>query len=150
MKNLIFLLGFLALLLVFGIFYSTPNKNNKQGQASPIPTKQVDRQIFETKTDSAGEVTVEITPKNIQEGVFEFEIVMDTHSVALDQDMATVSKLVDDRGSEYKPTLWKGDGPGGHHKEGRLRFEGIAQKPKSIKLIIGSIGGVERNLTWDL
>ena len=142
MKNLFFLFGFFVLLVVLLLVSSA--------SSTPVPTKQVDRQIFETKSDSAGEVTFEITPKNIQEGVFEFEIVMDTHSVALDQDMVAVSKLIDDRGIEYRPTLWKGDGPGGHHRSGILRFEGITQKPKSIKLIIGSIGGVERNFSWDL
>ncbi|OGH17301.1 MAG: hypothetical protein A3C30_01715 [Candidatus Levybacteria bacterium RIFCSPHIGHO2_02_FULL_40_18] len=142
MKNLFFLFGFLVLLVVLSLVSSA--------SSTPVPTKQVSQNTLATKTDSRGEVTVEATPKNIQEDVFEFEIVMDTHSVALDQDMAAVSKLIDDRGSEYKPTLWKGDGPGGHHRSGILRFERIAQKPKSIKLIIGSIGGAERNFSWDL
>ena len=142
MKNLFFLFGLLALLLVLSIVFSS--------SSTPAPTNQVSQNTIATKTDSRGEVTVEATPKNIQEGVFEFEIIIDTHSVALDQDMVAVSKLVNDRGIEYKPTLWKGDGPGGHHRSGILRFEGVAQKPKSIKLIIGSIGGVERNFSWDL
>ena len=142
MKNLFFLFGLLALLLVLSIVFSS--------SSTPAPTNQVSQNTIATKTDSRGEVTVEATPKNIQEGIFEFEIVMDAHSVALDQDMVAVSKLIDDRGIEYRPTLWKGDGPGGHHRSGILRFEGIAQKPKSIKPIIGSIGGVERNFTWDL
>lgn len=142
MKNLIFLLGFLALLLVFGISYSA--------STTPVPTKQVEGQIFEAKTDSEGEVTVEVTPKNIQDDVFEFEVVMDTHSMALDQDMVAVSKLIGDREIEYKPTLWKGDGPGGHHRSGILRFEGIVPKPSPIRLMIIDIGGVERSFAWDL
>lgn len=142
MKNPIFLLGFLALLVVFSLVYSA--------SPTPPPTKQVDRQIFETKTDSAGEVTIEATPKSLEEKDFEFEISITTHSVELNQDMVAVSKLIDDRGIEYRPNLWKGDGPGGHHRNGSLRFEGIIQKPKSIKLTINSIGGVERNFSWDL
>ncbi len=150
MKNLFFLFGFFVLLLVFPIIFSVSNKNNRLRRASPTPTKETETQIFETKTDSSGEVTFEVTPKSLEEKGFEFEISMITHSVELNQDMAAVSKLIGDRGSEYKPTLWKGDGSGGHHRSGILRFEGIAQKPKSIKLIIGSIGGAERNFTWDL
>lgn len=150
MKNLIALLGFLGLLLVFGIFYSASNKNNKREQASPIPTKQISQNTFETKTDSQGEVSVEVTPKKIGRSVFEFEISMNTHSVTLDQDMAAVSKLIDDQKTEYKPVFWKGDGPGGHHRSGALRFEEIAQNAKSIKLIINSIGGVERNFAFNL
>jgi len=136
MKNLFFLFGLLALLLVLSIVFSS--------SSTPAPTNQVSQNTIATKTDSRGEVTVEATPKNIQEGIFEFEIVMDTHSVALDQDMVAVSKLIDDRGIEYRPILWKGDGPGGHHRSGILRFEGIVPNPKSIKLTINSIGGVER------
>src|SRR3989338_7168720 len=142
MKNLFFLFGFLVLLVVLSLVFSA--------SSSSAPTKQVFQNTLATKTDSRGEVDFESTPKNIQKDVFEFEIVMDTHSVALDQDMAAVSKLIDDKSSEYKPTSWKGDGPGGHHRSGILRFEGVAQKPKSIKLIIGSIGGVERNFSWNL
>ena len=142
MKNLFFLFGLLALLLVLSIVFSS--------SSTPAPTNQVSQNTIATKTDSRGEVTVEATPKNIQEGVFEFEIIIDTHSVALDQDMVAVSKLVNDRGIEYRPILWKGDGPGGHHRSGILRFEGVAQKPKSIKLILNRIGGAERNFSWDL
>lgn len=142
MKNLIFLLGFLALLLVFGIFYSA--------SSTPVPTKQAEGETFQTKTDSQGEVDFEATPKNIQGDVFEFEVVMDTHSVVLDQDMVAVSKLIGDREIEYKPILWKGDGPGGHHRKGILRFERIVPKPSSIRLMIFDVGSAERSFAWDL
>ncbi len=150
MKNLFFLFGFLVLLLVFSIIFSASSKNSKQGQASPVPTKETKMQTLETKTDSQGEVIVEVTPKKIEAGIFEFEISMNTHSVALDEDMVAISKLIDDRGDEYSATAWEGDGPGGHHRSGLLKFESATSKPKSIKLIIDRIGGVERNFSWNL
>ncbi len=117
-----------------------------QGDESPQVT------VFGSLTDAQGEVTVEATPKNIGEGTksWEFEVVMDTHSVELNNDMVAASELVVN-GSVYKPVLWEGDPAGGHHRAGTIRFSSIAPLPKSITLVIREVGGVSgRKFQWPL
>ncbi len=102
------------------------------------------------KIDDQASVTVTITPMGIssESGELRFDVVMDTHSVELDQDMMNVSVLVDDRGREYKPLRWEGAEPGGHHREGALIFNRITPTSKFVELKINEIGEVSRSFTW--
>lgn len=77
-------------------------------------------------------VTIKATPRAVSVNVWEFKIVLDTHSQALTDDLSKTAKLVDDGGASYVPTVWQGDAPGGHHREGTLRFDDVA--PASIYL----------------
>src|SRR3989344_9595231 len=101
------------------IFLSGPVK-----QVAPIDN-QVNQQPnnsqkWETKTDEQASVTVVVTPIDLssQSKEWKFNILMDTHSVELDQDMVRIAVLVDDKDKEYKPFRWEGAEPGGHHREG--------------------------------
>lgn len=105
--------------------------------------------LFESKTNSEGAVIITVLPKTVSESGWEFEITLDTHSGALDDDMIAVAVLVDGADKEYAPLSWDGDPPGGHHREGILKFKALAPKPETIRIIIRGIGGInERIFTW--
>jgi hypothetical protein len=65
--------------------------------------------------------------------------------------MTKVSLLRVDAGKEYKPIAWEGAGPGGHHREGKLKFAALTSKPKYVELVITGLAKVpERVFRWDL
>ena len=69
----------------------------------------------------AGAVTVELALRQLDEIGAVFEVVFDTHSVELDQDLAREAHLtVGD--TPWPFAEWTGDGASGHHREGVLRF----------------------------
>lgn len=108
---------------------------------------------LETLTNSEAAVTVKVTPMNIspEADSWDFEIVLNTHSVALDQDMRRVAVLIDAAGLPRQPQRWEGDPPGGHHREGVLRFQPPAAMPEILELRIRGIGGdSERMFRWRL
>ncbi|MEK7219169.1 MAG: hypothetical protein AAB687_00650 [Patescibacteria group bacterium] len=105
---------------------------------------------MESKTDEQASVTVIVTPSDVssQSKEWKFDVVMDTHSVELDQDMVKVAVLVDDNGKKYKPLRWEGGEAGGHHREGVLIFTPIIPYPQDIKLIIRDITNIQRSFSW--
>jgi len=111
-----------------------------QAQGSAALAPQVNRD---------GGVTVKVTPLPIEPGSWRFEVVLDTHSVDLIQNIVETAVLIDDEGMEHKPSAWEGDPPGGHHRKGVLKFEGI---PKAIviRLEIRQVGIPKRRFTWPL
>ena len=79
-----------------------------------------------TIKNAANGVTIAVTP-NVKAGTGpEFKVVMDTHSQDLSDDLLKSAALVDSAGNRYAPTAWEGAGPGGHHREGILRFPSLA------------------------
>lgn len=107
---------------------------------------------WEARSDDQANVTVTVTPfvLSIDSKEWKFDIVLNTHSVELDQDMTKISILVDDGGKEYNAVRWEGGEPGGHHREGVLVFNSISPVPEFITLKIMGIALVERNFTWQL
>ena len=106
---------------------------------------------LETKESTEGPVSVTVTPLGLENNspTGNFEISLDTHSEELSADLVAVSELVDDQGKIYLPISWEGDGPGGHHREGVLKFNPISPKPKSLVLKIKDVGGIpERSFKW--
>lgn len=100
-----------------------------------------------------GQVTVKVTPKMLSASaeLWQFQVALDTHVAALNQDMQSVAVLVDPAGGEYKPSAWDGDPPGGHHRQGILTFKPMAPVPLAVTLKIRNMGGVaERSFTWKL
>lgn len=74
-----------------------------------------------TRTVEAGAVTVKLEPSQIDGAGAVIKMTFDTHSGALDLDVARVSRLVVG-GTAWPMVGWSGAGPGGHHREGELRF----------------------------
>ena len=138
----------LAFIGGFLVFYNPKPASIPVQENSSVSNAQ---RKWESKVDDQASVTVTVTPTLFSEesGEWKFDIVMDTHSVELDQDMTKVSILIDEQGTEYKALNW--DGPtGGHHREGVLTFNEITPAPKSVELKITDIGGVVRTFNWQL
>jgi hypothetical protein len=103
---------------------------------------------LETRTIPAGEVTVKIDPVAIDDDGASFEITLDTHSVALDMDVAESASLLVG-GKPWTGTRWQGDGPGGHHREGTLTFETGGPADGTARLELEGFPEPVR-ATWDL
>ena len=96
-----------------------------------------------------GQVMVAVTPLEVTPGqAWRFEVQLNTHSVALDQDLAASSVLLAADGSELPAVQWTGDGPGGHHRSGVLIFAAPDPVPESITLKIRGVAADERVFTW--
>lgn len=107
--------------------------------------------ISETKSDSQGNVVVEVTPEKL--GLNEpqniFEVKLNTHSVDLDFDFEKIMVLMDDLGNQYQAVRWEGE-KGGHHLEGKIVFPQLKAGGQKVTLKMAQIGGVERSFSWDL
>ncbi len=136
----------LALILAVSVF------GLSLGAATAAPNVQPSASAFETKSSSGGSVTVDVKPTALQVGQpIVFDIALNTHSVDLSDDLTKIAILRDDTGGEYKPTAWEGAGPGGHHREGALKFAALTRKPKYVELVIKGLATVpERVFRWDL
>ena len=113
---LLFAVAVVAFLAIRGVIAWQDTGDNaspvKTGASpSPLPARTID----------AGEVTVKIQPRQLDAKGAVFEIVFDTHSADLDQDLVRQTRLTVD-GISWPVAAWSGDGPGGHHREGNLRF----------------------------
>lgn len=153
MKYLLYIIIGLAAvaLFYFGIFNrKQPQPSNNQQIEQPVNTV---RDNWETKTDDQPPVTIKITPVELGKGTetWKFQIVFDTHSGSLDDDLLAAVSLVDDKGNIYQKISWEGPGPGGHHREGTLAFNPIQPPPKYVELKIKDVGGVlERSFRWNI
>jgi hypothetical protein len=99
---------------------------------------------------SFGGVTVKATPGTLSGGVWEFQIVFDTHSQDLRDDVAKSASLVAD-GAASAPLEWRGDPPGGHHRKGVLLFKAPAGRPAAIELRLSRPGEAKpRVFRWRL
>ncbi len=59
--------------------------------------------------------------------------------------------LLDDAGKEYAPTAWDGPTGGGHHRDGKIKFDALTTNTKSVTLIVKGIAGVpKRTFKWSL
>lgn len=97
-------------------------------------------QPLKTQTVSRSAVTLKATPTNIQGDVWEFEMVFDTHTQELNDDLLTTAVLVTPDGKQLAPTSWDGDPPSGHHRKGKLRFNAVKPQPKMIELRVTRAG----------
>ena len=102
---------------------------------------------------SAAGVTVAVTPQDLGTGAksWDFKVVLDTHSGSLDDDLVKTAVLLDDKGGRYVPVQWEGAGPGGHHREGVLKFKSVSPVPAAIELQIRRAGEANpRSFRWQL
>lgn len=150
-KPIITILSIAAFIGGFFIFYQNRSAEQNIPTASQVSQQTDTTQKWESKTDDQSAVTVIVTPIDIspESKEWKFDVVMDTHSVELDQDMIKSTALVDDQGKEFKPLIWEGP-VGGHHREGVLVFNQITPIPKSVELKISGIGDVVRSFVWQL
>lgn len=102
---------------------------------------------FETRTLSAGEIDIKLEPRQIDDQGATFAVTLDTHSTELSMDLAAAELEVG--GTSWPVAGWDGDGPGGHHREGELRFEAAGAAIGAARLTLpGFSEPVE--VTWEL
>ena len=104
------------------------------------------------RSHSGGGVTVTVTylnPQGMEDA--RFQIVLDTHTVNLDNYyLKNLSLLHDDKGQMYQPKEIETKGAG-HHREITLIFPKPAPDAKRLDLVIKEIAGVEkRSFRWEL
>lgn len=111
--------------------------------AAPATGLQLDDRSVE-----AGAVTVTVTPRRLDDDGAIIEIELDTHSVELNVDLVQATVLKVD-GVVWPVVEWSGDGAGGHHRSGELRFSPNGPARGLARLtIVGFDNPVEVN--WDL
>lgn len=102
------LLAALALVALAILVWSNSSPHNA---ASPPPTR----------TMQAGPIEAAVTPLTLDVSGAVFQVKLDTHAGALDLDVASSARLRIN-GVPAGGATWEGQGPGGHHREGTLRF----------------------------
>ncbi len=110
-----------------------------------------------TRTDTQGMVEIAVQPTNLSSPgeTLDFEISMNTHSVNLSMDLATLATLTTDTGKTAQALKW--DAPrGGHHVTGKLSFPAKADGTfllagaKRLTLTIRDVAVPERVFVWEL
>ncbi|NIM95573.1 MAG: hypothetical protein GTO18_17890 [Anaerolineales bacterium] len=111
-----------------------------------------------TRQDNQGAVEVSVTPLNIDtKGIetIDFEIFMNTHSVDLSMDLATLSTLETNLGEQIHPLSWSGGG--GHHVQGILIFPALNNQGNfildgitNLTLTIRDVDAAVREFVWEV
>lgn len=108
-------------------------------------------QSLPSQTSTQSGVTIKATPKSLTGSVWEFNVVFDTHTQELKDDLLKSAVLIDASGTQTSPIAWKGDPPAGHHREGILRFNPVTPPPASVELRIARPGeSAPRSFRWTL
>ena len=95
-----------------------------------------------------GAVEVSAAPLQVSDRAAAFKISLDTHSGDLGVDLEKSATLTVD-GTDWPVASFDGDGPGGHHREGNLRFRAAGAPQGEMRL---RIDGLDRpaEFTWSL
>lgn len=172
MKKVIFLFPLITLVLVLAACSSTsrtitgsvtvqptqPVQVTKTNQPPPTSAQQPTAASEDlTRTDSQGAVEVAVTPSNLDQPgeSLEFEVGLNTHSVDLSMDLASLATLTTDTGLSVQGSTWDAQ-RGGHHVGGKLDFpasvdgKSILEGAKKLTLTIKNVDAVQRVFTWDL
>jgi len=100
-------------------------------------------------------VTVIVTPLDLNnsQDTLLFEVALETHSIDLSMDLATLATLSTNTGESVNASTW--DAPrGGHHVSGTLSFPAnVDGKPvlegvSKLTLTIKNLDAPERVFTW--
>lgn len=106
---------------------------------------------FPTLSSSHSGVTIKVTPKSLKAEGWEFNVVFDTHTQELKDDLLKSAALVDPAGAQISPVEWKGAPPGGHHREGVLHFNAPMGAPTEFELRFTRPGEQQpRSFKWTL
>ena len=103
---------------------------------------------LETRKFTAGAVEVTVEPVTLDSTGARIKVSLDTHSGDLGADLAKTSTL-EVGGRPWGNPSWSGDGPGGHHRQGELRFQAAGAASGGVRLTIGGLP-VPVTATWSL
>jgi FlaG/FlaF family flagellin (archaellin) len=87
------------------------------------------------RTTSVRNVEVTVTPTRLDASGASFSVALDTHSGSLDVDVAKGATLTVGEVRWTNPT-WKGDNPGGHHRNGALEFTAAGTPSNDVTLTL--------------
>lgn len=107
---------------------------------------------FQSRTNDSSGVRVLVTPRALTVGAmtWDFDVVLDTHTRPLDEDLVAATALLDEKGHSTRPVSWQGDPPGGHHRKGILKFAAPAGNPTTFELQMKGVGGANlRTFRWE-
>ncbi len=110
-----------------------------------------------TRSDEQGAVTVKVTPLNLSSAgaTVDFEVDMNTHSVDLGMNLASLATLTTDTGLRVAPVKWEAPG-GGHHVSGRLVFPSsvdgrpLLKGATKVTLLLRDVAAPERTFVWSI
>jgi hypothetical protein len=134
-----------------------PCKVNGATDPTVVPTQAVGPQPDLSKSDAQGSVTVAVKPLNLDKpgDTLVFDVSMNTHSVDLSMDLATLATLTTDNGQTVQGIQWNGP-KGGHHVEGKLTFPAtydgkpLLEGARELTLTIKNVDAPTRLFTWQL
>jgi len=137
-----------------GILY---NQGKASEKSQPTVVKSVSILSDLIRMDNQGAVAISVEPLNLDSpgDTLKFEVSMNTHSVDLSLDLASLSTLSTDNGISVQGVAWDG-AQGGHHVSGSLSFPAsidgkqILDGAMSLMLTIKNVDAPERIFTWDL
>ena len=163
MRRLILPLLLLLTLVLAACASSQPSTNQSDPQPASVSSESIssgndaNSSADLTHTDQQGAVTVAVTPLNLNKpsDKLEFDVALDTHSVDLSMDLATLATLTTDTGISVQASSW--DAPrGGHHVEGKLNFpsmkagKSILEGASKITLTLVNVDAASRVFEWEL
>jgi hypothetical protein len=104
--------------------------------------------MLEERAVDSGDVEVQVTPLRLDATGATFLVVLDTHSVDLGVDLVASSTL-SVGGTDWPSGRWDGAKPGGHHRDGELRFSAAGPIEGRAEL---TITGLPETVTvgWDV
>lgn len=128
---------------------SSERSNNPKQPIPPQPTSNTT--VLPPIENDEGNVKIVVSPLTLKSGFpASFDITFETHSVDLAFDVVDVVTLTDSNGKTYTPS-WEGSPPGGHHRNGTLRFTPELIKATTVTLTINDIAGIPtRIFTWGI
>lgn len=153
MKNQKIIIISLAIIIVGAVLYYVASGRTSSQNTQQIGSEQSEENTFSDQIFTDGTVTYTVIPKNLSSSAttWDFDVKLDTHAGSLDQDLVSLVRLVDDKGNEYKAVGWDGAPPGGHHREGILKFSPVTPRPISIELKIQTTTNSENSsLRWNI
>ena len=152
------LLVFLIALLTLTACSSASSTEQTPPQTTSISTEPASSaDDSTTRVDEQGAVTIAVTPLNLDPSAntLEFDVSLNTHSVDLSMDLATLSTLVSDTGITVQATLWDAR-RGGHHVSGKLIFpatkdgKSVLEGARKLTLVIIDIDTASGAYEWEL
>ena len=107
----------------------------------------------EPQNSEANGVSISVKPLDVSAAAatWQFQLALNTHSGALDDDLTRTATLVDAAGKPHAAAGWDGDAPGGHHRKGVLRFNALSPRPGTLEMRIERTGeAAPRTFRWTL
>src|SRR6266487_1999039 len=167
MKNIALPILFLLTLILAACVPSQPSTGLTTPEVAPVsnnnsvptnrPASSATSNGEVARTDEQGAVVFQITPLNLDTATdtLEFDVAMNTHSVDLGMDLASLSTLSTDTGVAIPAAKWDAT-PGGHHVDGKLIFpltangKSILDGASKLTLTIINVDAASRVFEWEL